>query len=163
MKSRRRVNSTVIAPPTQEWKSSCAAQLRVVVFRARLVADDVVWWGRRANQSLDASRTSGLLIDNLRVTQLRAAASTQPLTRRQLKSENRLRRELCGYAFSARLDAGASAWWRRRANQSLDASRASGLLIDNLRVTQLRAAASTPPFGGSHDLARRCLHNSRGL
>src|SRR5436853_6733374 len=28
---------------------------------------------------LDASRTSGLLIDNLRVTQLRAAASTQTL------------------------------------------------------------------------------------
>ena len=56
-----------------------ASQLRVVVFGARLVADDVVWWRRRANQSLDASRTAGLLIDNLRVTQLRAAASTPPL------------------------------------------------------------------------------------
>ena len=56
-----------------------ASQLRVVVFGARLIADDVVWWRRRANQSLDASRTSGILIDNLRVTQLRAAASTQPL------------------------------------------------------------------------------------
>src|SRR5580765_8969694 len=78
MKSRRRVNSTVNAPPTQEWKSSCAARLRVVVFRARLLADDLVWWRRRANQSLDASRTSELLSDSLRVTQLRAAASTQP-------------------------------------------------------------------------------------
>ncbi len=34
-----------------------------------------------------------------------------------------------------------------RSNKSLDASRTSGLLIDNLRVTQLRAAASTPPLG----------------
>ena len=58
-----------------------AARLRVVVFGARLIADDVVWWRRRANQSLDASRTSGILIDNLRVTQLRAAASTPPLCR----------------------------------------------------------------------------------
>ena len=56
-----------------------ASQLRVVVSVARRVADDVVWWRRRANQSLDASRTSGLLIDNLSVAQLRAAASTQPL------------------------------------------------------------------------------------
>ena len=56
-----------------------AARLRVVVFGARLIADDVVWWRRRANQSLDASRASGLLSDNLRLTQLRAAASTPPL------------------------------------------------------------------------------------
>src|SRR2546421_776447 len=34
-----------------------------------------------------------------------------------------------------------------RYNKSLDASRTSGLLIDNLRITQLRAAASTPPLG----------------
>jgi len=34
-----------------------------------------------------------------------------------------------------------------RANKSLDASRTSGLVIDSLRVTQLRAAASTQPFG----------------
>ena len=47
-------------------------------FGARLIADDVVWWRRRANKSLDASRTSELLIEKLRVTQLRAAASTPP-------------------------------------------------------------------------------------
>ena len=32
-------------------------------------------------------------------------------------------------------------------NKSLDASRISGLLIDSLRLTKLRAAASTQPFG----------------
>lgn len=32
-------------------------------------------------------------------------------------------------------------------NKSLHASRASGLLIENLRVSQLRAAAPTQPFG----------------
>jgi len=64
-----------------------ASQLRVVVFGARLIAYNVVWWRRRANQSLDASRASGLLSDNLRLTQLRAAASTPPLSRRRLKGE----------------------------------------------------------------------------
>jgi len=33
-------------------------------------------------------------------------------------------------------------------NKSLDASGTSGLVIDNLSVTQLTAAASTQPFGG---------------
>ncbi len=34
-------------------------------------------------------------------------------------------------------------------NKSLDASGTSGLVIDNLSVTWLTAAASTQPFGGS--------------
>ena len=43
----------------------------------------------RYNKSLDASGISGLLIDNLSVTQLLPAASTQPLYRRRfLKTEN---------------------------------------------------------------------------
>ena len=35
-----------------------------------------------------------------------------------------------------------------RDNKSLDASGTSGLVIDNLSVTQLSPAASTQPFGG---------------
>jgi len=37
-------------------------------------------------------------------------------------------------------------------NKSLDASRTSGFLIDNLRVAQLHAAASTQTLAGSHEI-----------
>ncbi len=40
-----------------------------------------------------------------------------------------------------------SHFWLARANKSLDASGVSGLVIDNLSVAQLLAAASTQPVG----------------
>src|SRR2546430_159891 len=43
-----------------------------------------------SNKSLDASRTSGLVIDNLRLTWLRAAASTQPFDAFSLKPKMRV-------------------------------------------------------------------------
>ena len=50
-------------------------------------------------------------------------------------------RALCAWVTKTRYNAG-------RDNKSLDASGISGLVIDNVSVTWLTAAASTLPFGG---------------
>jgi hypothetical protein len=44
-------------------------------------------------------------------------------------------------------------------NKSLDASGISGLVIDNLSVTWLFPAASTPPFGAAHKHREAHCHN----
>src|SRR5213595_1925896 len=61
-------------------------------------------------------------------------------------------RALHGVEWSAR-----HTW--ARYNKSLDASGVSELVIDNLSVTWLTAAASTQPFGGTHRF-KSCLTRS---
>src|SRR5213595_2223778 len=53
-----------------------------------LVAGTFVPCRRAPNKSLDASGTSGLVIDNLSVTWLTAAASTQPFARHRVMTTN---------------------------------------------------------------------------
>src|ERR1051325_11326577 len=59
MNSRRRVNSTVIAPPIEKLRPRGAAGLLGVALSARLVACGGNSVGRRANKSLDRSAFSG--------------------------------------------------------------------------------------------------------
>ena len=102
----------------------------------------------RPNKSLDASGTSGLVIDNLSVTWLSPAASTQPLSRRRSKGKtDSLSRSLNGFAFSARL--GADETWvvGRRANKSLNRSGFSGPRIRKTRMLlSLFPARLIPPL-----------------
>src|SRR4030088_524375 len=68
--SRRRVNSTVIAPRTYGKTCSLRRGLNGFASSARLGADETRVVGRRYNKSLDRSAFSALLIDNLRPSRL---------------------------------------------------------------------------------------------
>ena len=71
-----------------------------------LALTKLVWWGRRYNKSLDRSAFSGLLIDNLRLSRLRARpVNSTVIAPRTYGKICPLNRGLNGFAFSARLGA----------------------------------------------------------
>jgi hypothetical protein len=72
MIARRPVNSTVIAPRTYGKTGSLTRGLNGFAFSARLGADELAWWGGAITSHWTGARVSGLLIDNLRLSRLRA-------------------------------------------------------------------------------------------
>src|SRR6266404_5697755 len=87
MNSRRRVNSTVIAPRTNGKTCSWNHRLNGFAFGARLGADETWVVGRRYNKSLDRSAFSRLFI---RKTRMPGSLFPRPVnsTVRHLLNEN---------------------------------------------------------------------------